>query len=1278
METTVMDARGLRAARVDGGGPGLRARTRPKPALWISGLMLLLAAATAAGVGPKAVPDPPAPPRPEPSPELPRPYFVVRYTPGADFLVLPQEQEQPLVDINSVALRVYDRSNNWLRIEASAGQSGTHTPKDANQVFSSIFDASTNAVHVTCLSGCGAVFGSDLSAVDSSHQKVVGFGGIPLSATPPAGGDIYQYNAAQNQWVPGNSSNFLGNGNQNEYLGWTGNTWGPMPVSFTNVAGVATSGQLPPASSSAIGGLQLTGDIGGQAAAPWVLGTHLSSPLSIAQGGTGLASGGTTGQCLIAAGSINTWTYCLQNPLNTTIHVDGKAFTSVAQAEGSLPAGSAATIYDDICGDTFAADPFNASNPIYLRLVLARCSQPYVLNVPVKVGTLQQLIGSGPGLSGSAVAGTVLKMGSAFPPPVASAPPAPAPSATTAGCTAYPAGGTYYAKLTYVNAAGETLPSVESAGVTLNGTSQCLLIASPASATGATGYRVYAANASGAEVYQGTANIGQSVTLSSVTTAGNAPSGINSTGALITLGSTVPGSASSALGARVENLSIDCNGGAQSVAIYNALGQDGSGAFRVDAQDCAGTAAFVAEGYNGGTGANNSAFEHVSVTDAKDFNCGSGTSPCNPTYCVLVDGVSSLRHVENLNCTPNSGVTVAGVEVRGASPASGPGSQGAAVRDVHCEGQAGTFNYCVEGIGAQLAVEHLTTSSGTLNSVHLDPTSFDSTVADILPYSGSHYALVDSINGYTSPAGQRIGFYAVGSSIGQLLSNDATFTAGKIYASPATGTGPLTYRALASADLGLSAPGDLLTVNTSGSLTRLAEGSNNQCLGVSAGALAWTSSCGAAGGSSLQLQANNGGALAGVPGTGVNLTTGALSLQPASGQDAVPLTLAPSITSPTADFFDVYKDPGKTSKTFWVDSSGNPNFAGNGITLGATGQSTVSTFTLYGSTGNSNTGPPYIKLCDETGAYCSYLQPGTSSAAAGEFGIANSIPTGDISAANVVCTHGNGQCGGSFASPMTTAGDMIYETSAPAPARLGIGATGQCLTVSGGLPTWGSCSSTGGSVSSVGTSAPLTGGPITGAGTIGVNVATTYLSGPAGTAASTSATAGHTYAYGFTVTWPVTFDHFYIGVQTADTNTGSDTCPTIAGGASAGSRDCYDVGIANGDSQNGVVTAGTLVADMGPVQLSASGEFKVAIRQSSAVTLMPGRYLFLITGDNTTGKFYTGSTNSVNWADNQDENQITTAGQLVSITTVAGDNWTVGPTPFFALYCGHGDAGCPN
>jgi hypothetical protein len=47
-------------------------------------------------------------------------------------------------------------------------------------------------------------------------------------------------------------------------------------------------------------------------------------------------------------------------------------------------------------------------------------------------------------------------------------------------------------------------------------------------------------------------------------------------------------------------------------------------------------------------------------------------------------------------------------------------------------------------------------------------------------------------------------------------------------------------------------------------------------------------------------------------------------------------------------------------------------------------------------------------------------------------------------------------------NPMTTTGDTIYSSSGSTPARLGIGTTGQVLTVAGGVPTWAAAAAGGG------------------------------------------------------------------------------------------------------------------------------------------------------------------------------------------------------------------------
>jgi hypothetical protein len=49
-------------------------------------------------------------------------------------------------------------------------------------------------------------------------------------------------------------------------------------------------------------------------------------------------------------------------------------------------------------------------------------------------------------------------------------------------------------------------------------------------------------------------------------------------------------------------------------------------------------------------------------------------------------------------------------------------------------------------------------------------------------------------------------------------------------------------------------------------------------------------------------------------------------------------------------------------------------------------------------------------------------------------------------------------------NPMTTTGDTIYSSSGSTPARLGIGTTGQVLTVAGGVPSWATPGGGGGKV----------------------------------------------------------------------------------------------------------------------------------------------------------------------------------------------------------------------
>jgi hypothetical protein len=95
-------------------------------------------------------------------------------------------------------------------------------------------------------------------------------------------------------------------------------------------------------------------------------------------------------------------------------------------------------------------------------------------------------------------------------------------------------------------------------------------------------------------------------------------------------------------------------------------------------------------------------------------------------------------------------------------------------------------------------------------------------------------------------------------------------------------------------------------------------------------------------------------------------------------------------------------------------------------------------------------------------------------------------------------------------SPLTNAGDLIYENSVPAPTNLAIGTTGQVLTVVAGLPSWQN-PATNGTVTSVALSLPsiftVTGSPVTTSGTLTGTLTTqsdnTVFAGPVSGGAAT-------------------------------------------------------------------------------------------------------------------------------------------------------------------------------
>jgi hypothetical protein len=84
-------------------------------------------------------------------------------------------------------------------------------------------------------------------------------------------------------------------------------------------------------------------------------------------------------------------------------------------------------------------------------------------------------------------------------------------------------------------------------------------------------------------------------------------------------------------------------------------------------------------------------------------------------------------------------------------------------------------------------------------------------------------------------------------------------------------------------------------------------------------------------------------------------------------------------------------------------SSAAPSFSTSEV-LGATGQASTSTLTLYGSTASSNLAPPYISMCAESGTPCVWLYPSTTFTAG--LGINSSAPTTDIATPHMLLTPG--------------------------------------------------------------------------------------------------------------------------------------------------------------------------------------------------------------------------------------------------------------------------------
>lgn len=271
-----------------------------------------------------------------------------------------------------------------------------------------------------------------------------------------------------------------------------------------------------------------------------------------------------------------------------------------------------------------------------------------------------------------------------------------------------------------------------------------------------------------------------------------------------------------------------------------------------------------------------------------------------------------------------------------------------------------------------------------------------------------------------------------------------------ISGSPVTSSGTLAVTASCTA-------GDLLYGSATNTYSKLAVGSSTQVLAVVSGLPSWISLT--AGGDKVYSNTS-------VPGgnTVVNTTTettfASSYVIPASSLAAGDVLyadiygfystalVAPNITIKIKLNATTYLSSGALTCVAGVANAGfHARFSLSFFTIGSSGTvqadaigwfATAATTTLSSAVPNTTTQAVNTTVNDTI-----YVTV-TWSAASGS----NSIT---LSQLNIY----KGTSGGSpMANPLTTTGDLIYSSGGTTGARLGIGSTGQVLTVSGGLPSW--------------------------------------------------------------------------------------------------------------------------------------------------------------------------------------------------------------------------------
>lgn len=86
------------------------------------------------------------------------------------------------------------------------------------------------------------------------------------------------------------------------FLTWQGTGWNCAQPTFSSLSGTAAPDQLPAATRTSLGVVQLAGDLGSSATSPQVTSAHLAGALPVSQGGTGTSTSFAPGAVVFAAG----------------------------------------------------------------------------------------------------------------------------------------------------------------------------------------------------------------------------------------------------------------------------------------------------------------------------------------------------------------------------------------------------------------------------------------------------------------------------------------------------------------------------------------------------------------------------------------------------------------------------------------------------------------------------------------------------------------------------------------------------------------------------------------------------------------------------------------------------------------------------------------------------------------------------------------------------------------------------------------------------------------